>query len=318
MVETARAAVAGGVTMVQLRDKAGGTAQMIATGRALKAALAGTGAKLIVNDDVAAAIAIGADGVHIGQGDMSVAETRARIGPEAILGLTVETPELAAAVDPVLANYIGAGPVFATSTKPDHKQPVGFGGLSRQIAASAPSPLSPLAVSRRSMWFWRSRRVPPALPWSRPFAVSATRKRRRGRWRMKSAPSARAPQKMEVIRGNLTGAGKPSRDRRQKSSRRTAGKTWPVGRSVRPNHPASTIRSPDAGLDRTYGSCPTGSARETRTSPSGHRCRSTRRYRPCAELASMRMPVSSKVSRSAVVSSSSASSTPPPGGAQKS
>ncbi|WP_193174796.1 thiamine phosphate synthase [Oricola nitratireducens] len=136
MVETARATVAGGVTMVQLRDKAGGTAQMIATGRALKAALAGTGAKLIVNDDVAAAIAIGADGVHIGQGDMSVAETRARIGPEAILGLTVETPELAAAVDPVLVDYIGAGPVFATSTKPDHKQPVGFGGLVAQIAAS--------------------------------------------------------------------------------------------------------------------------------------------------------------------------------------
>ncbi|WP_339758240.1 thiamine phosphate synthase [uncultured Hoeflea sp.] len=136
MVETARAAVAGGATMVQLRDKQAGMAQMIATGRALKAALAGTGAKLIVNDDVAAAIAIGADGVHVGQGDMGVAETRARIGPGSILGLSVETPQLAAAADPALVDYIGTGPVFATPTKPDHKQPVGFNGLAANVAAS--------------------------------------------------------------------------------------------------------------------------------------------------------------------------------------
>jgi thiamine-phosphate pyrophosphorylase len=136
MVETARAAVAGGATMVQLRDKAGGTAPMIEIGRALKKALAGTNARLIVNDDVTAAIATGADGLHIGQGDVSVAEARSRIGPDAILGLSVETPELAAAVDPALVDYIGAGPVFATPTKRDHKQPVGFDGLAAQIAAS--------------------------------------------------------------------------------------------------------------------------------------------------------------------------------------
>ncbi|MAM13512.1 MAG: thiamine phosphate synthase [Rhizobiaceae bacterium] len=136
MVETARRAVAGGVSAVQLRDKAGGTAAMIETGRALKAALAGSGAVLIINDDVEAAAAIGADGVHIGQGDMGAAETRALIGPRAILGLTVETPALAAAADPALVDYIGAGPVFATPTKPDHKTPVGLDGLKAQIAAS--------------------------------------------------------------------------------------------------------------------------------------------------------------------------------------
>lgn len=122
--------------MVQLRDKEDGTERMIKTGRALKEALAGTSAKLIVNDDVAAAVAIGADGVHIGQGDMVVAEARARIGTDAILGLSVKTPELGAAVDPALVDYLGAGPVFATLTKPDHKQPVGFDGLAAQIAAS--------------------------------------------------------------------------------------------------------------------------------------------------------------------------------------
>ncbi|MCW2309891.1 thiamine phosphate synthase [Rhodobium gokarnense] len=136
MVETARRAVAGGATMVQLRDKEGGTAQMIETGRALKATLAGTGALLIVNDDVAAAAEIGADGIHVGQGDMSVAEARALVGPQAILGLSVETPELAAAVDPALVDYVGAGPVFATPTKSDHERPVGFEGLAAQVAAS--------------------------------------------------------------------------------------------------------------------------------------------------------------------------------------
>lgn len=136
MVETARRAVAGGATMVQLRDKTGGTARMVETGRALKAALDGSGARLIVNDDVAAAVEIGADGVHVGQGDMSAAEARARIGPGAILGLTVELPDLAAAVDPGVVDYVGAGPVFATPTKLDHKAPVGFDGLAAQVAAS--------------------------------------------------------------------------------------------------------------------------------------------------------------------------------------
>lgn len=136
MVETARAAVAGGATVVQLRHKQAGTARMIDTGRALKAALAGTGAALIVNDDVEAAIAIGADGLHIGQGDMAVEDARARIGAAMVLGLSVETPALAAAVDPALVDYIGAGPVFATPSKLDHKSPVGFGGLAAQVAAS--------------------------------------------------------------------------------------------------------------------------------------------------------------------------------------
>ncbi|WP_353472692.1 thiamine phosphate synthase [Salipiger sp. H15] len=136
MARTARLAVRGGATMVQLRDKDGGTARMIETGRALKAALAGSGALLIVNDDVRAALEIGADGLHVGQGDMSPAEARAKIGPEMLLGLSVESPDLARAVDPALVDYVGAGPVFATPTKPDHKQPVGWAGLAAQVAAS--------------------------------------------------------------------------------------------------------------------------------------------------------------------------------------
>ncbi|QND45451.1 thiamine phosphate synthase (plasmid) [Rhizobium lusitanum] len=133
MVETARAAVAGGATIVQLRDKQASTASMIETGLVLKQALAGTGARLIVNDDIEAAIAIGADGLHIGQDDMDALTARRLIGPDMILGLSVETEALAAAIDPDLVDYAGIGPVFATPTKPDHKQPIGFAGLARMI-----------------------------------------------------------------------------------------------------------------------------------------------------------------------------------------
>ncbi|MCW1407699.1 thiamine phosphate synthase [Rhizobium sp. 1AS11] len=136
MVETARLAIAGGATMVQLRDKHAGTIGMIETGRALKQALVGTGALLIVNDDVEAAIAIGADGLHIGQEDMDAMRARAMVGPDVILGLSVENEALAGAVDPDLIDYTGVGPVFATPTKADHKQPIGFDGLARLVKAS--------------------------------------------------------------------------------------------------------------------------------------------------------------------------------------
>ena len=136
MVETARLAVAGGATMVQLRDKHAGTTAMIETGHALKQALDGTGARLIVNDDVEAAIAIGADGLHIGQEDMDAARARAMIGPDMILGLSVETAALAAGVDRSLVDYTGVGPVFATPTKADHKRPIGFDGLAKLVKAS--------------------------------------------------------------------------------------------------------------------------------------------------------------------------------------
>jgi thiamine-phosphate pyrophosphorylase len=133
MIKTARAAVAGGASVVQLRDKHADTGRMIETGKALKAALAGTGALVVINDDVEAAIAIGAEGLHIGQDDTDAYTARQRIGPKMILGLSVETETLAASVDPTLVNYAGIGPVFATPTKLDHKQPIGFAGLARLV-----------------------------------------------------------------------------------------------------------------------------------------------------------------------------------------
>lgn len=134
MVRTAVAAVEGGATMVQLRDKEAGTARMIATALALKRALAGSGALVIVNDDVEAALAAQADGLHVGQQDMPVAEVRERVGEAIILGLSAETEARAAAIDPGLVDYAGLGPVFATATKPGHAPAVGLDGLARLVA----------------------------------------------------------------------------------------------------------------------------------------------------------------------------------------
>lgn len=139
MVETARAAVAGGATAVQLRHKTATRADRIALGHALRAVLAGTGAALIVNDDAVAAREIGADGIHVGQGDMPPEQVRALVGPDMRLGLSVESEVAARAVDPALVDHVGAGPVFATPTKRDHKTPIGFDGLARLLAA-APVP----------------------------------------------------------------------------------------------------------------------------------------------------------------------------------
>lgn len=136
MVETAREAVAAGAGAIQLRDKGATTVSRIALGQALMTALDGTGAVLIVNDDIEAALAIGAHGLHVGQDDLTAREARERLGPRPFLGVSVETVETARAIDPTLVDYTGCGPVFATPTKTDHKTPVGFDGLTRLVAAS--------------------------------------------------------------------------------------------------------------------------------------------------------------------------------------
>ncbi|GLQ51974.1 thiamine phosphate synthase [Dyella flava] len=139
MIETACEAVAGGVTMVQLRHKHASTDERIVLGRALMEALRDTGAIVVMNDDVAAAIEAGVDALHIGQGDMTPALARARIGPEMILGLSVNSEGGARLVDPAIVDYAGVGPVFATPTKPDHEKPLGFKGLG-QVVAACPVP----------------------------------------------------------------------------------------------------------------------------------------------------------------------------------
>ena len=136
VVETVRRAVAGGVSMVQLRDKQATTSQRIALARALMDALNGTGVMLIINDDLEATILSGADGSHIGQSDESPQRARALLGPTRILGLSCETPQTVLAACDAPIDYLGLGPVFATGTKSDHECPVGITGLATLVSGT--------------------------------------------------------------------------------------------------------------------------------------------------------------------------------------
>jgi thiamine-phosphate pyrophosphorylase len=110
-------AVRGGVTVVQLRAKSHAPPDVVGLGKAIAAALAGTGVPLIVNDRPEAALACGAAGVHLGQGDTPVPKARRLLGPAATIGVSVNTVEEALRAEGEGADYVGAGPAFATATK---------------------------------------------------------------------------------------------------------------------------------------------------------------------------------------------------------
>ncbi len=125
--ELARAAVEGGVTILQYRDKQAGIRQMIDTGRAIKAAIAESDVPLLINDRVDVALATGADGVHLGQDDMPVEDARKILGPDAAIGLTIKNPDQAANAPVDLINYGCIGGVFRTLSK-DNSAPIGIDG----------------------------------------------------------------------------------------------------------------------------------------------------------------------------------------------
>lgn len=133
LVATVEAAVAGGATIVQLRDPDAHGRALVEQARALKALLAPLGIPLIINDRVDVAVAADADGVHLGQDDMAPADARALLGPERILGLSVGTPaEFAASnigIDIGAVDYLGVGPVKATGTKTDAGAAIGTSGV---------------------------------------------------------------------------------------------------------------------------------------------------------------------------------------------
>lgn len=127
--EVLRAAVEGGVTLVQLREKTLARDAFVQRARELRALLGPAGVPLIINDDLEVARASGADGLHIGQGDLSPAKARADLGPDAILGLSVGTLAELEASDLRGCDYVGCGPVYATGTKADAGEAIGPEGL---------------------------------------------------------------------------------------------------------------------------------------------------------------------------------------------
>lgn len=140
LLETVRRAVLGGVTVVQYRTVNKDYATQLAEVRPLQAFLKEAGVPLIINNNVDLAIEIGADGLHVGQGDTPVEEARRRIGPDMILGLSVSNAEQMAAVNTEIVDYVGCGPVFPTNTKTDAAKDVGLTGWN-QLAAACPLPV---------------------------------------------------------------------------------------------------------------------------------------------------------------------------------
>src|SRR5205823_12978010 len=130
-----RMVVAGGATLIQLRDKYGSTRRMIEEARSIKAVLAGTGVPLVINDRVDVALAAGADGVHVGQDDMPAEAARRLLGRKAIIGLSVKSVALANAAPLDVIDYAGIGGVYATASKDNPNPPIGVAGLREIVAA---------------------------------------------------------------------------------------------------------------------------------------------------------------------------------------
>jgi thiamine-phosphate pyrophosphorylase len=125
--------IAGSATLVQLRDKHGSTRTMMEEARALIAVLAPLDIPLLINDRVDVALAAEADGVHIGQDDMSPADARLLLGKTAIIGLSIKTLEQAREAPLDLLDYVAIGGVYGTTSKDNTSAPIGVDGL-RAIA----------------------------------------------------------------------------------------------------------------------------------------------------------------------------------------
>lgn len=150
VADVVRAAVAGGVTAVQVRDKTATRRELYALTLAVRGALADVpGVAVIVNDAVDVALLAGADGVHIGQDDLPPERVRALIGPDRLLGLSVSSAaELTAALalPAGVVDVVGIGPVWATPTKPDAAPALGPAGVASLAAGARAAGLRSVAI----------------------------------------------------------------------------------------------------------------------------------------------------------------------------
>lgn len=114
-----REAIDGGATFVQLREKNASPDEFLALARELKPICAQAGVPFVINDNVDVALAIDADGVHVGQSDMACERARALLGPEKIVGVSAQTVAQALAAQKAGADYLGVGALIPTATKPE-------------------------------------------------------------------------------------------------------------------------------------------------------------------------------------------------------
>ena len=129
-------AVKGGVTMVQLREKSASTRTFVELAQRLKPVCEAAGVPLIINDRLDVALAVDADGVHIGQSDMPYEVARRILGPDKIIGLSVENFDDLERANALDVDYVGISPVYGTPTKTDTAEPFGLEGLRRAVELS--------------------------------------------------------------------------------------------------------------------------------------------------------------------------------------
>ena len=139
-LDIVKAAVQGGVTCVQLREKECPTLEFIEQALSIKEFLSARGIPLIINDRLDVAQAVGADGIHLGQTDMPLDMARAIAGDSMIIGISAESLEDAIEAEKGGADYLGVSPIYATPTKTDTAPPLGLEGL-RQIRQAVDIPL---------------------------------------------------------------------------------------------------------------------------------------------------------------------------------
>lgn len=137
VADVVAAAVQGGVTCVQLREKQLNTRDFVAQAMAMKALLQPHGIPLVINDRIDVALACGAQGVHLGQSDMPVAQARRLLPSAVFIGWSVETMDDVARSASLPVDYLGVSPIHATPTKTDTQTPWGLDGLRRVRSATA-------------------------------------------------------------------------------------------------------------------------------------------------------------------------------------
>ena len=140
LTDVVAAAVQGGVSCVQLREKQLNTRDFVAQAMVMKALLAPLNIPLVINDRIDVALACGAQGVHLGQSDMPVAQARRLLPPEVFIGWSVETMEDVARSASLAVDYLGVSPIHATPTKADTQAPWGLEGL-RMVRSATTLPL---------------------------------------------------------------------------------------------------------------------------------------------------------------------------------
>ena len=128
-LEIAVAAIRGGVSCIQLREKTCSTREFIDEALSIRPLLARHGIPLIINDRVDVAMAVKADGIHLGQKDMPCTMARQLVPENMIIGISVESLDDAIAAQNEGADYLGVSPIYPTPTKTDTAKPLGLEGL---------------------------------------------------------------------------------------------------------------------------------------------------------------------------------------------